>query len=314
MTVGPQQFGRFCQVVIGNSAQGQGLVVEKLRIQFEITQSILRTPNTATIKIYNLSQEHAALIKGEFDEVLINAGYVGASKLIFAGNIRHSFAYGEGTDRIMELDCADGDADFRNTVVNAVIAAGTTHSQAIDKLAAKFTSTKMGHMVVAGGKRIRGKVMSGPARKFFDEIAATNDAHWSIQNGVLQIVPVDSTLPTDAIVISIATGMLGAPELDDKGIKVTCLLNPSIRPNGKIWLNNNDIKDAILRQRAAKPGAAKPKKPPKKKHLARTDPDGVYKCYKQVLKGDTRGTGKDWTSEVFSVALEKTIPSGRVAA
>jgi hypothetical protein len=69
-----------------------------------------------------------------------------------------------------------------------------------------------------------------------------------------------------------------------------------------------------LRQRAAKPGAAKPKKPPKTKHLARTDPDGIYKVYKQVLKGDTRGTGKDWVSEVFAVALEKTIPSGKVAA
>jgi hypothetical protein len=314
VTAGPQQFGRVCQVVIGNSSQGQGIVVEKLRIQFEVTQSILRTPNTATVKIYNLSQENEALIKGEFDEVLINAGYVNASKLIFAGNIRHSFAYADGPDRIMELDSADGDADFRNTVVNAVLTAGTTQSQAINQLASKFTTTKLGHMVVSDGKRIRGKVMSGPARKFFDEIAATNDAHWSIQNGVLQIVPVDSTLPTDAIVISIATGMLGAPELDDKGIKVTCLLNPSIRPNGKIWLNNNDIKDAILKQRASKPGAAKPKKPPKTKHLARTDPDGIYKVYKQVIKGDTRGSGKDWTSEVFAIALEKTIPSGKAAA
>lgn len=307
------QWKRVCEVVIGNAARGTGIAVKDLRIEFEVTKTIGRVPNTALIKIRNMAPDNEAKVKGEFDEVLVNAGYEGSSLLVFAGNIRHTFRYRDGTDYVMEIDAADGDDDFRNTIVNATLAAGTTTSQAIDQLVSKFKRTKLGHTIVKERTRLRGKVMSGMARKFFDEIAAESDANWSIQDGRLEIVPVESTLPTEAIVIRSDTGMLGAPEVDDKGIKVKCLLNPRLRVNGKVLLDNNDLKARIAKERERKVGAKthKPSKA-KKKVLARLDPDGVYKVYKLVHKGDNRGN--DWVSEVHCVALSKTIPAGKRAA
>lgn len=309
------QWKRFAEVLIGNSAAGTGIAVRDLRIEFEVVKTIGRTPNTAMIKIRNLAPENEEKVKGEFDEVLINAGYEGSAVLLFAGNIRHTFRYRDGNDWIMQIDAADGDDDFRNSIVNAALAAGTTISQAVDKLVSSFKSTTLGHAILKDQKRLRGRVMSGPSRKFFDEIAAECDANWSIQDGRLEIVPVQSTLPTEAIVIRADTGMVEAPEIDNKGIKVKCLLNPRIRVNGKIQLDNNDLKAKIAQERDKKPGA-KHRKPSKtaKKELERLDPDGIYKVYKVEHKGDTRGGGKDWVSTTHCVALERSIPAGKRAA
>jgi len=305
---------RECEVVIGVASAGSGLSVRDLRIQFEITKTIGRVPNTCEIKIYNLSPDNEAKIKGEFDEVLVNAGYKGHALLIFRGNIRRTFRYRDGNDYIMQIDAADGDKDFRKSIVNTTLAAGSSSAQLLDHVVGTFSSTKRGHAVIKDRARLRGRVISSPSRDVLDDIAAESDAHWSIQDGVLEIVPVDSTLPTEAIVLRSDTGLLGAPEVDDKGIKAKCLLNPAIRVNGKVQLDNNDLraKIKIEHEKKASTVTHRVTSAKTKKELARLDPDGIYKVVKLVHKGDNRGS--DWTTEVHCTALAKTIPAGKRAA
>lgn len=304
------QWKRHCQVITG--AGGQGLSVEDLRITFEVTKTLLRTPNTALVKIYNLNPDNEAKIKGEFDEVIVNAGYTGALGLLFRGNIRHVFRHRETNDWILEIEAADGDKDFKHARTVISLAGGSTAQDLIEHVVQSFESTTLGHFIVPAAKRLRGAVFAGPTREVLDRLAATLGANWSVQNGQLDIVAADSTLPTEAIVINADTGMLGAPEIDDKGIKVKCLLNPKIIPNGKIWLDNNDIQLRVRKQRESKPGAKKPSTKKKHKELARLDPDGVYKVYKVTHKGDTHGN--DWHSEVCCVGLDKAIPKEAKAA
>jgi hypothetical protein len=315
MAASIHQFGRVCQVEIGRTdrvtgkAIGSGLQVsDPIRIQFEVTETVGRTPNTADIKIYNLTQDHENRIKGEFDDVILNAGYAGAAVLLFRGNIRHSFAHRVDNDHLTEIDAADGDKDFRKGTVNFTLAAGSSPSQLVDHIVGGFASVKRGHVDIKDRKRVRGRVYSGMARDHLDDIAEENDANWSFQRGKLDIVPADSTLPGEAIVINAATGMVGSPELSDKGITVKCLLNPRIKCNGKIWLDNNDLKEKIFKEREKKPGA-KPRKASAKKALARLDPDGIYKVIKVVHKGDNRGN--DWQSEVLCIRLGNPIPAAK---
>ncbi|HSS39038.1 MAG TPA: hypothetical protein VLT58_09740 [Polyangia bacterium] len=307
-----RQYLRVCQVITGKN--GSGLQVEGLRVEFTITKTIGRAPNTAKIKIYNLSQATEGQIKGEFDEVLLNAGYQGASLLIFRGNIRHADAYRDGVNRILELDCADGDKDFRKAIVNTTLAKGTTTAQVVDHVIQQFETTTRGTIILASKARPRGLVLCGMARDVLDRVASEQDAHWSIQDGALHIVPVDKTLPSEAIVINSGTGMLGAPVRDDKGIKVRCLLNPRIKVNGKIWLDNNDFRDQVAKTKTTYPGAKPPKKSAKTKRsgtLARLDPDGIYKCFRVDHEGDTRG--EKWETTIMCVALDAAIPSTRTA-
>src|SRR4029077_5054034 len=143
----------------------------------------------------------------------------------------------------------------------------------LDKVSGSLTS-KRGYVAIKEQRHIRGRVVSGMARDVLDEIAAHSDAQWSFQDGTLQIVPVDSTLPTEAIVLASDTGLLGAPEINDKGIKATCLLNPRIRIGGKVWLDNNDVKAQIKKELETKPGAHKVRVKKHRGELARLDPDG----------------------------------------
>jgi hypothetical protein len=301
------QFLRECTVVIG--AAGRGIAVKDLRIQFDITKTSGRSPNPAIVKIFNLAPDNERKIKGEFEEVIVNAGYRGATRVIFRGNIKRLSLYPENNDRITDLECGDGDKDLRESIVNVTLAAGTSTTHLLDQVIGTFGTTKKGYVVTKERKRVRGKVISAMGRDVLDDIADDADANWSIQDGNLVMVPVNSTLPTEAILINSDTGMLGSPIIDDKGIAVECLLNPQIQVHGKVKLDNNSIRIKARKTAAAKPGA---KKPPKVKRIERLDPDGLYVIYKVQHQGDTHAD--TWKTKVFCKALAKTIPAGKAAA
>lgn len=307
------QWKRECTVVVGKGSTGDGLSVnQSFRITFKITKTIGRTPNTCLLKLYNLSQDSEDRIKGEFDEILVNAGYDGHAALIFRGNIRHNVSYREGNDRIIEIDAADGDKDFNQTIVNTTLASGTDTGDLIAHVLGAFTSTVRGQIVVKNKTRIRGRVVSGMARDVLDDVARENTANWSIQDGKLHMIPTDSTLPTQAIVLTSDTGLLGAPEVSDKGIIARCLLNPQIAVNGKIWLNNESVKLRVRQQKLSLPGAHKPTKKKAPHEIARLSPDGTYKVFAIIHEGDTRG--QKWETESHLLSLGKPIPVDAVAA
>lgn len=300
------QWNRVCQVIVGDA--GTGVLVEPpLKIEFNVKKTVGRTPNTCLLKLYNLSPDTENRIKGEYTEVILNAGYEGSAGLLFRGNIRHTFAYRDGNDRIVEIDAADGDRDFQRSTVNTTLAAGTSTADLIAHVLGTFKSTVRGHITLKDRKRIRGRVVSGMARDVLDDVAAESGANWSIQDGALHIVPTDGYLPTEAVVLTSETGLLGAPEIDDKGIKVRCLLNSKIAVNGKVWLDNNDIKLKVKKQHESKPGAHAKTPKHKAAQVARLDPDGIYKVIEIEYRGDTRG--RDWFCDLRCLGLDKAIPA-----
>lgn len=299
-----RQWKRRAQVVIGK--KGSGLLVENLRIQFEVSKTVESAPNVAVIKIFNLNPANEAKIKNEFDEVILNAGYEGAMRLVFRGNIKHVYRYREKADYITEIEAGDGDKDYRNAVMNETLAAGTTNAQLVDRAVGSFKGTggtTKGAVQINDRARLRGKVISGNTRDVLHDVARESGANWSIQDGQLVIVKTNAVLPDEAIVITAETGMLGAPEINDKGIAVKCLMNPQLRVNGAIKLDNNGIK--AKRQKAQALG----KKQEDQKEPVRLDPDGIYKVLKLTHKGDTRG--QDWLSEIECIGLDQPIPASR---
>lgn len=306
-----RQWKRKVQLVIGKA--GTGLMVENLRIQFEVVKTIEAAPNVAVIKVYNLHPDNEAKIKNEYTEVLLNAGYEGAMRLVFRGNIKHVYRYREKNDYITEIEAADGDKDFRNAVMNETLGAGTTAAQLVDRAIGTFSSTTKGHIQVPDRVRLRGKVISGNTRDVLRDVARESGGNWSIQDGQLVIVSANDVLPGQAIVIRSDTGMLGAPEINDKGIAVKCLLNPMLRINGAIQLDNNNIKaKRVQAQSLATQREKRETNQPLGRETAqvvRLDPDGIYKVLKLTHKGDNRGP--EWTSESECIGLDQPIPATR---
>jgi hypothetical protein len=314
---GPK-FLRTLQLLVGKDGDGNvspatGLLIDAtpkdgspgLRITFEITKTIYRTPNQALIKIYNLNQAHERQIDREFNDIILQGGYRGQTHTFFRGNIRFTHFYREENDHISEINAGDGDKDFRGALVNFTLAAGHDDENTIRQLVTSMRATTMGR--IAGkkikSKRLRGRTYSGLARDVMDKIAKDSDGHWSIQNGAMVLVPVDSVLPGSAIAISSETGLLGAPEINNKGIKIRCMLDPRIIPGSKLWLQNNDVKQRHLK--ASMTGQSH--KLHGSKRPVRLDPDGVYKVYAVKLVGDM--CGADWYCECMCVALDSQIPS-----
>jgi hypothetical protein len=305
------QWGRRCTIMIGkNDPTGKKsspyLTVSDLRVTFEILKTIDKTPNSAKVSIYNLTDQHTNLIKKDYDEVIMMAGYQAADQMLFRGTIRHAYSYQEsGTDWITYIDAGDGDKDYQQAVISKTLAAGHTDNDWLNECGKAFLATggtKLGHMDVKGRARVRGRTYVGLTRDLITQIAKASDAHWSIQDGVLQIVAVDTTLPNQAIKIASNNGLLGAPEVTDKGITVKCLLRPALKVQGKIWIDNNNVRERARKASIYHKGG--PLKP-----LTRLDVDGVYKNFKVLHRGDTRGnSGEDWCSEVQCVGLTDAIP------
>jgi hypothetical protein len=323
----PQQQGnkwlRQAQVIVGKNGDGNvspsnGLLISSvqsdgspgLRITFDIQKTIYRTPNQALIKVYNLTQAHEKQIDAEYNDLIVQCGYVGqgAMRLVFRGNIRFTHFYREGNDHVGEINAGDGDKDFRNAIVNFTLQANHSDADVMDKLLETMQATIKGH--IAGKninrKRIRGKTHVGLARDVMDRIAKENDGHWSSQDGALTMIPVDSVVsPAQAIEISSETGLLETPEVNDKGITIKVMLDPRIVAGGKLWLKNNDVKMKHL-SRVLTGQSRKAKGP---KTPVRLDPDGVYKVFAVRHVGDT--CGGDWYSECRCVGLSQPIPSSK---
>lgn len=288
-----RQWKRQAEVIVG--AGGSGLSIKDLRVQFEVIKTADKEPNKANIKIYNLNPDNEARVKEEFDEVLVNAGYLDAVGLIFRGNIMHVYRYKEGPDMVIEIEASDGDKDFRKAIVNRSFAAGSTNTDVLEQCLASFEgvgNTIEGTILMPERSYLRGKVVAGATRKTLDFLAREAGANWSIQDGELTMVGVLETLPDEVQVINKDTGMIGSPEVNEKGVTVRCLLNNKLKVNGQIELDM-----ASINERPTSPMANDPQP-----GVERKPATGLFKILTIKHTGDNRGT--DWISEVGCVLLD----------
>jgi hypothetical protein len=72
-----------------SSPLNQGIDLSEMRIEFRVNAADVETPNTAIIRVYNLSEATATQVAGEFDRVILEAGYEdGNFGTIFQGTIK----------------------------------------------------------------------------------------------------------------------------------------------------------------------------------------------------------------------------------
>ncbi|MCL1939531.1 MAG: hypothetical protein FWG04_02585 [Desulfovibrionaceae bacterium] len=289
------QWLRACSLAVVDKS-GKGLSLSELRIVFKISKGETETPNSAEIRVYNLSEATMSRMRREFTRVILQAGYQSNYGIIFDGNIRQTLQGREnGTDTYLDIIAADGDKAYNFAIANATLAAGSTPADRVNACQQAFAAKGAGegHVPDLGGARLpRGKVMYGMARKYMRSEAESSDCSWSFQDGKMQMVKNDGYLPGEAVVLTHETGLVGTPEQTSDGITVRCLLNPKLRIGGRIKLDNKSIKQAKTDLKASS------KQPPK------MDNDGFYRILKGELTGDTRGT--DWYANMVCIGLDDT--------
>lgn len=264
---------------------GEARIINDLRVNFEITKSILSFPNLCRLVIYNPNEDTLSTLQKKFTKIVLNAGYEGDVRLLFKGEVRNVFQSKVGVDRLITIYAGDGERDWQNATFNKTFTENVTISAAIEEVLKSFEEVTTG--VINGlpqvADKLRGQTLSGSSKDILDGFADEYGFDWSIQDGEVIITPVESPLEGDeAVLISAATGMIGSPIVTEIGADVVSLLNPRLLPNKafKIESVNADIQLGNLFFR----------------NIKRTTAEGTYKIQEVTFKGDSREG--DWTSSV----------------
>lgn len=305
------QFGRRASLVVAGG--GGGLDLSDLHFKFEVKNSDNESPNTASIRIYNLSADTVRQITGrtpvEYTRVVLQAGYEGAFGVIFDGTIKQ-FRRGRenATDTYLDILAAANDLEYNFGVCNLTLAAGATHEDI-----AVAVSTAMGlepgvvkaddALRVTGGALPRGKVLWGMGRVHLRNLAASMGSTWTIENGKVNVVPLTGYLPGEAVVLSPMTGMVGVPEQTDQGVRVKCLLNPRLRIGALVQIDQASVNQTFAQASSALPAGQLPyDKYAGLVNLADITADGFYRCYVAEFSGDTRG--QEWYTDIVGLAVD----------
>lgn len=289
-----------------------GLDLSEFRIKFQVQNADIETPNTASIRVYNLASETIKKVvhNAEFKNVSLNAGYEnGNYGTIFNGSIKQ-FRIGRenATDTYLDILAADGDVGYNQGIVNTTLAKGATPNDAIKASVSAMPNLQLD----VGSLKIdkqhtpqpRGTVLFGMARARLRNMVSSLDAGWSIQDGKVVVTDNTGYLEGEAVKINVGTGMVGIPEQTDEGIRIQCLLNSRLRIGGLVQLNNEEIVQLLQSDPDAAPvpynqwaGL---------QFLAPLSPDGVYRAFVVEHEGDTRGNV--WYSHIIGLAVDLTVP------
>lgn len=288
-----QQYQRKIEILIGDKTTG--LLVQDLKIQFEVNKGLDKEPNKAVVKIYNLPRNELKALEAKFTEVLINAGYVGHVGSIFRGEITFWKSYKQDNDLITEITAEDGAKKYLHGKTNITFDKNTSDEEIIKNISGGTTHVSK----VKSTQRVRGKVISSPTRDILSKMAEKHDCDWSYQDGKIIFLAKSDTLNNEIVVLSYNSGLLTEPEQTETGITVKCLLNPNIKIGSKLQLVNTTVIPYHSENKEQK-------KRSNKKHKDNNNSvnhDGVYKVAKCKYVGDNYSTGSDFTCTIELISL-----------
>lgn len=283
------------------------LDLSQMQFQFSTKNADEEGPTNCHVRVFNLSQTTVdALIKYNYSKLVLQAGYEGSYGVIFQGDIKQ-FRVGRlnSKDSFLDILAADGDLGYNYAVINTTLSAGQNSLagklKAIDESFKSYGITIGDNLAETGGVLPRGKVMFGMARTMMREAAETAGCTWSIQDGKIQIIPLDGYLPGEAVKLTSATGLIGVPEQTQLGIQCQCLLNPKIKIGGRIQIDNASIKQTL--SQTPTPGFQLAYNQwSSVQNFANVSRDGFYRVYVAEHEGDTRG--QEWYTNIIALAVD----------
>lgn len=222
-----------------SSKQDDGSPGYRIRFHVELVTGPVPVPNPAVIHIYNLSQNSRTILSKLNNRIVLQAGYGLFPKTIFSGNVQYAVTKKDNADYITEIHASDGLFAFQNSLINMSFGSSTPVASVITTLIGALKGAGISPGLVTGVPTDfynKGIVLSGKVTDMLQKVCDKNDLTWTIENGVVNIVPIGTpVLPYPPVFLSPDTGLIGIPEqreIDSTGnnslISFKSLLNPSI--------------------------------------------------------------------------------------
>lgn len=224
--------------------------IEGLRIAASVKKTLQSEPNTAEISVWNLSPTNRARFQEKNQTLLLQAGYDDQLEQIFVGDVSVVTTTREGPDWLTKVVCGDGERAFREAKITQSFKAGTTKEQVLKEYLGKSGLDYVKDLASLFNKSdktkpqeyAKGFSVSGSVSKELNRFCESNGLEWSIQNGLLQLLPKGKTVDNTAFLLKPTTGLIGSPQIGEKGIvKARSLLNGKLNPGKQVKIESELI-------------------------------------------------------------------------
>lgn len=214
-----------------------------ITVEFEISRQNQSSAQTATFRLYNLSEPTRKALQKDIwryqnRAIQFRAGYRSPAgdfmPLCFNGQVSSANSYRENgsVDFVTEIEAFDGGLAMTLGTVAFSQAAGITSGQTLKKLAASMpylTGTAIIGSFPAVSKR--GEVFLGNT---WDLIQQKSDGTAVIDNGQLKALHPWEVMQGEIRVISAETGLLGSPRRGDQTLDLETIFEPALTLNQQI--------------------------------------------------------------------------------
>ena len=208
---------------------------ERFKIKFDIERKSTSPPDSGRFSIWNLNPESISYLRDGPKVVRFLAGYHDP-KVLFQGDIEKVEEEKQGADREIKITAGDGYRAYSNQTTIISNKTGANARELIRKAGndmglAVTIDDNVQDVFMPGGT-----YLSASSRVIMDDLASTLEADWYIFNNDEIFVTtkqrsIDNVEPQDTFLVSRETGMVASPKKTEKGIEVTSLLEPEIRPH-----------------------------------------------------------------------------------
>ncbi|NRQ51993.1 hypothetical protein [Brevibacillus sp. HD1.4A] len=294
-------YGRRYRVLVSNK-KGTALDVSDLRCTFEVYKTIMQ-PQFSTLTIYNLNAETENQIINEGDRIYLEAGYEGEQYgLIFIGDVVQPLRGKEdGVTYKLTLNSLDSDRALNTDAFVAFSTSkGQTARDVVNSVLSRARVPMESGFISEGlsqAKLTRGKVVFGAPKDYLRQLAQSNAATFYVEDGKVNIIRATDYPKNEIVDLAPESGLVGTPMQSDFGITFKCLLNPRLKLNSLVRINNSLIQ-AQTYQFGQIPRSL--------------DAEGIYRIIELRHTGDNRGD--NWHTECTAVSQAGGVIPGIIAS
>lgn len=243
------QKDRIYELVIGDSRNGKGLLINNLQITFDITKAAnnKQRTNSAAIEIYNLSAESLKLLDTDYPAAVFSVGWSQTGlKRLFADQVTNVTTRNSGTDRITQIQMGERYKEINHQVLSSLVAPGRTVRDVLEDIRKAIPGVSRG---VYNGTNLDNPILYGypligTPKDMLDELSAKYSIDWQIVDGILYANNSDRAFSENfdqAYVISRYTGLIDnvyrvsgdkrrskKDKVKKQGVQFKVLLNPEL--------------------------------------------------------------------------------------
>lgn len=182
-----------------------------LHIAFSLQKSDLETQNSGKLTIWNLNDQHLAVLNQKDCALSLRAGYGNHLSLIFAGIISIASTSIDGADRKTEIEVIDNLVEIRDTYVSVAYIGKVNWKTIFDAVAAQMGVAIEYSYNASFVDVSNGYTYVGLAKNILSKGCDCCGLSWSLQNGVLQVKKPNDVMSKSVYVLNKASGLIGIP-------------------------------------------------------------------------------------------------------